>query len=590
MPKNNVSALLAGLPLPDLSRYVLEAEIARGDRSTVYFGGREGPGFKRRVAVKVYNEGTLDVVLPYGARAALLNHPGAVAVLDAGTLEGKPAVVMEYIRGISLKAVLAKLAQENRRLPLATGVRIAAQLASALVHAHELEGGQLVHGRVQPAHVICGFDGRVYLCGFGGQVTSRKGPERYYLAPEVRQGREPDMLSDVFSVGAILYELVTGRTVWKAATTSVTSLTDPIPSPSKLNPAVDTDLEELIVSCLEQKASERPESAKALQKLLEVALAEASAMPSPSELADEVNRLFPQGPPLVALPEPKRCDEGTNPGMEIPTNASQKTVVVDVPTAVARALEIPAEPKKLEPKKAAAPVPLPDLSEELDDDPPTVTELSKAAARVAPAREKDPPSRVRTAAVDARRLAELLEEEQEEAYQRNRANKEGRKRIFWAISGVAALIFGGIQLSRSFQPAGATLSVQSDPPGVAVLLDGRDLGRTPVEVSGLTVGVHQLAATLDGFEPQKLPIELGSGKHERLKLSLKKARPAPFPTPAKPGVKPPPPKEAFDSLAGPAPEPVRSEPKKTSKQAATKGKQRSEARPLLGFAQKPGRL
>ncbi|MER5933185.1 serine/threonine-protein kinase [Streptomyces sp. NPDC002054] len=133
--------------------------------------------------------------------AARITHRGVVRVHDVATEEGRPWIVMELIRGLSLAEVLAA----DGPLSPQRVAHLGEQLLVALRSAHE---AGVLHRDVKPSHVLVGNDGRVVLSNFG--LLRPSGPEPEFLAPERLSGREPGPESDLWSLGALLYAAVAG--------------------------------------------------------------------------------------------------------------------------------------------------------------------------------------------------------------------------------------------------------------------------------------------------------------------------------------------------------------------------------------------
>jgi eukaryotic-like serine/threonine-protein kinase len=181
-----------------------------------------------------------------GRLAARLSHPGVVAVYDTGTVSDRPFIVMELVEGQSLADTLA----ERGRLEQKEVARIGAQLADALQHAHD---AGLVHRDVKPANVLAGSNGDVKIADFGIAAALGDGTRltqtgtvlgtASYLAPEQAAGLEVRPSADVYALGVVLYELLTGEP----------------PGPSLWNSRdIPRSFEELIAECLSPTPESRP--------------------------------------------------------------------------------------------------------------------------------------------------------------------------------------------------------------------------------------------------------------------------------------------------------------------------------------------
>jgi serine/threonine protein kinase len=202
-----VGSVLAG-------RYELIRHIARGGMGDVYEA--EDRQLARRVAVKVFRAAAAGDRDRFDAEVvilAALNHPGLVRVYDAGEQDGDAFVVLELVEGPTLASRLA-----NGGRPSSTEVaELGAQLADALDHVHS---NGVVHRDVTPSNVLCGPDGRARLADFGiarlvdtTRVTAAATTvgTAAYMAPEQVQGREVTPAADVYALGLVLLELLTGR-------------------------------------------------------------------------------------------------------------------------------------------------------------------------------------------------------------------------------------------------------------------------------------------------------------------------------------------------------------------------------------------
>jgi hypothetical protein len=213
-----------------------------------------------------------------------LRHPNVVAVLDAGEHDGYDYLVLEYIRGMSLRAAIEAAPGEVARLPLDAVLSIVVGIATGLHFAHELAGADglplgLVHRDVSPANVLLGLDGTVKLADFGiakdTHVDTLSGSLRgtvTYMAPEQCRGHAFDRRADVFSLGVILYELITGRRLFWADN-DVASLhrvlSGAIVDPRTLVPSIDPELAAIAMRALAHDASDRIPTAKHLAETLE---------------------------------------------------------------------------------------------------------------------------------------------------------------------------------------------------------------------------------------------------------------------------------------------------------------------------------
>jgi serine/threonine-protein kinase len=263
-------------------------DLARIDR--VY-------GFQRHVVIKrplehLREDPKAAASLRREARmGGRLRHPNLVTVLDAGEHEGYDYLVLEYVHGASLRTLMqTEAGGKVRDVPAAVALAITADVARALHHAHELtdEDGAplgLVHRDVSPGNVLVALDGAVKLADFGiakeTRVATLSGSMHgtvTYMAPEQCRGHAFDRRADVFSLGVICYELVTGgRLFW--ADNDVASLhrvlSGNVPRPRKVRPSVPPALEEIVMTAVAHDAERRFPTALALAAAIEEYAAQA---------------------------------------------------------------------------------------------------------------------------------------------------------------------------------------------------------------------------------------------------------------------------------------------------------------------------
>ena len=264
--------------------------IARGGMGTVELAVRRAERFERLYAVKRLHEHHRDddsfqrMFLEEGRVAGLIRHPNVVGVLDAGVDEGGPFLVMEYVEGVPLTSVLR--ASDGELLPLELCAEIARQAALGLHAAHQLrtyEGDSLdlVHRDVSPHNIMLEPDGRVVLMDFG--IAKALGSDARtstgilkgklaYMAPEQLAFRPATQASDLFSLGVVLFELLTAERLYgpvKMPETADRILREPPPDLGECRRDAPPELVELCFQLLAKAPEERPPSAEDVAQRLE---------------------------------------------------------------------------------------------------------------------------------------------------------------------------------------------------------------------------------------------------------------------------------------------------------------------------------
>ncbi|QAY61602.1 Stk1 family PASTA domain-containing Ser/Thr kinase [Microbacterium protaetiae] len=260
-------------------RYRVRARIARGGMATVYVA--TDLRLERRVALKVMHSHLSDDAvfqsrfIQEARAAARLADPHVVNVFDQGQ-EGEMAyLVMEYLPGITLRELL----REQKRLTVAQTVTIMDAVLSGLSAAHR---AGIVHRDVKPENVLLAEDGRIKIGDFGlaRATTANTGSGQMllgtiaYLAPELVTRGTADARSDIYALGIMLYEMLTGEQPYKGEQPMQIAFqhaTESVPRPSVRNPGVPEPLDELVLWATEKSPDERPVDAdEMLRRLREI--------------------------------------------------------------------------------------------------------------------------------------------------------------------------------------------------------------------------------------------------------------------------------------------------------------------------------
>jgi class 3 adenylate cyclase len=261
-------------------RYRIERFLGEGARKRVYLA--HDTRLASDVALALIktegldSEGRVRVRREAQAMGRLRDHPNIVAVFDIAEENGDPYIVSQLMEGGAVDSLLAEA--EGHRFPIEEAIRIARDMCLALEHAHQ---NRIVHRDLKPGNVWLAGDGTARLGDFGLAVAldqSRLTQEGAlvgtvaYIAPEQAVGTEPDARSDLYALGAMLYEMVTGRPPFlgdDAVTVVSQHINTPPVSPAWHNGEVSQALDGLILSLLEKDPERRPRSAAATAEALE---------------------------------------------------------------------------------------------------------------------------------------------------------------------------------------------------------------------------------------------------------------------------------------------------------------------------------
>jgi serine/threonine protein kinase len=279
-----------------LAGYRIESVVGRGGMGVVYLA--EHLRLKRKVALKVLapelaaDERFRDRFIRESEIAASLDHPNVVTIHDAGEADGLLYLAMRYVQGRDLKTLIE---QEGSLAP-DRAIALIGQVASALDAAHT---SGLIHRDVKSANVLVtpgsmGHD-QAYLTDFG--LTKR--PESVsgltktgqflgsveYAAPEQFEGKPLDARTDVYSLGCVLYECLTGRVPFvrdSEASVMYAHLRDPAPPPSEARPDLPPELDSVVARAMAKSPADRFDSAGALAMTASTALQPERTMPGPA--------------------------------------------------------------------------------------------------------------------------------------------------------------------------------------------------------------------------------------------------------------------------------------------------------------------
>src|SRR5487761_2061919 len=259
--------------ISNLGRYEIISELGQGAMGVVYKA--LDPLIERVVAIKTINLGlALDEKDEYEGRfyqeakaAGRLSHPNIVTIYDVGKSGDVAYIAMEFLQGKELRDIL----NEVKSLPVGQILDFVSQVASGIAYAHE---NGIVHRDVKPSNIMVGSDGHVKITDFGiarmesASVRTQTGMvlgSPKYMSPEQVTGKLIDQRSDIFSLGVVLYEMLTGKAPFMGENVNAImyqTLNSIPPPPSSINQAVPDMLNFIVAKALAKGLEDRYQSAK----------------------------------------------------------------------------------------------------------------------------------------------------------------------------------------------------------------------------------------------------------------------------------------------------------------------------------------
>jgi TonB family protein len=322
-------------PLPGgtpFGQYELIEPIATGGMAEVFRARMKGvEGFQKIVAIKrilahlTDNDEFVTMFVDEAKLAAQLQHPNIIHIYDLGKIDRSYYIAMEYIDGKDLRSILRTLGDKKARLPLGLALFIGSHLAAALDYAHrkkDLQGTAmaLVHRDVSPQNVLISYDGDIKLCDFGiAKAASKASHTRagalkgklQYMSPEQAWGKDIDHRSDIFSLGLVIYEMLSGRKGFVGD--SELSILEQVRSPRlvplrDIDPSIPPEVERVVMKALKEDRGERYQTAADMASDLGAILQSIRPAPGAPELgaflADLVGHERPVSTATVPAPRP----------------------------------------------------------------------------------------------------------------------------------------------------------------------------------------------------------------------------------------------------------------------------------------------
>ncbi len=299
-------------------KYTLMRKLAAGGMAEIFLAlHRSMAGFEKLVVIKRIlpsmntNKAFIEMLTHEARIAATLSHPNVVQIFDVGQVDGTYFIAMEHIHGEDIQAIVRAMKKKDlSEFPLEHTLGIVLGMCAGLAYAHEkrdLDGRPLsiVHRDISPRNIVVSFTGDVKIVDFGiaksgvepGEDTGNgqlkgKAP---YMSPEQASGQPIDWRSDIFATGVMLFELTTGKRLFKGASEFETLkliVDKEYPRPSEVQPGYPPALEHIVMRALAKSREERYQSAREMQGELETFIREERIAVSQVAMTNWMQMLF----------------------------------------------------------------------------------------------------------------------------------------------------------------------------------------------------------------------------------------------------------------------------------------------------------
>ncbi|HEY5951962.1 MAG TPA: serine/threonine-protein kinase [Kofleriaceae bacterium] len=306
--------------------YEILAKLAMGGMAEIFLArGASTAGVERYVVLKrVLRHRASDVhfvemFLDEARLAAQLQHPNIAQVYDIGKLGDSYFFTMEYVHGETVRTLLARSHGLRRHIPISSVLSIIAGAAAGLQHAHERKGFDgrhlgIVHRDVSPSNLMVGYEGTVKVVDFGVAKAAHRSTETQsgtvkgkisYMSPEQCKGAEIDRRSDLFSLGIVMWEVLTTEKLFRRTSdfeAMQAIVHDEVPPPSQLRPDVPPELDHIVGRLLAKDPAQRFQTADELHEAIEHAAVRTGSALSAASLGRYMRELFGQRPePWIEL-------------------------------------------------------------------------------------------------------------------------------------------------------------------------------------------------------------------------------------------------------------------------------------------------
>lgn len=316
--------------------YTLVERIGQGGMAEIWLAKRSGVrGFEKPLAIKkilakhTEKNAFIDMFVEEAKLTSRLTHQNIVQIYELGAINGEYFIAMEYVAGWDLLRILQRAASSRRPVPAGIAIRIVADACRGLDYAHTAKSADgiplnIVHFDVSPSNILIGATGSVKVSDFGvaraamgsgeGTANDRFRGKVAYMSPEQLENRAVDRRGDIFSAGIVLYETLTLKRLFRAASDDLTiaaikkaQIDERLVHHAELPERV----KEIIRKALARRAEDRYETAGALADDLEEFLFESRVRVTSRDVAEYVTELFGGQPTVGRPPAPPKATSGS---------------------------------------------------------------------------------------------------------------------------------------------------------------------------------------------------------------------------------------------------------------------------------------
>ncbi len=278
-------------------KYELEKKLAVGGMAEIFLASHSGPeGFKKKLAIKrilphmCENSDFVTMFLDEARLVAKFNHPNIVQIFELGKVENSYYLAMEYINGLPLSKLIKECKRRNISIPLEYSAKFISFACDGLDYAHNFKDSDgvplnLIHRDISPQNLMLSYHGIIKVLDFGiakaaGNVhqtvpSSLKGKAAYMSPEQITLKKELDRRSDVFSLGIVFYELITGRRPFSgsSALEAMMSIVKKKPQdPRIFNKHIPSEVAKIVLKALKKNPKRRYQSCSELRQDIENSL------------------------------------------------------------------------------------------------------------------------------------------------------------------------------------------------------------------------------------------------------------------------------------------------------------------------------